>query len=373
MTLQAENLYPPALLGTYAKFATTSLRNKRVERFWLQALARDLLPDERVSVCLRAVQPKRPKMAVMYSPGVGRSHYRGLIVCGRTWQCPVCAARITEGRRSELAAAIGSADLDQVMLTYTLQHSISDKLPALLAALLDSYRRGMKRGRAWELFCKRVGWVGSVRSLEVTYGDNGWHVHCHELVFLKRGQAAQLVDEASWLKHRWLSALAAAGMSASWERGLDVRQGDYWVREYVAKYGHEPIRTPWTLESELTKAPVKLGREGGRSPMQLLADYGLGDLQAGALYVEYVQAFKGRSQLTWSRGLRSRLGLGVEVSDDQLADEDYQDSEILAMLTREQWAVIVRNDWRGQLLEVADSGSRMAVEAFLTARGVEVA
>lgn len=61
----------------------------------------------------------------------------------------------------------------------------------------------------------------------------------------------------------------------------------------------------WDAAREMTGAASKLGRKGGRTPMQLLADFALdGDAEAGRLFQVYAAAFKGRRQLSWSSSLK---------------------------------------------------------------------
>lgn len=58
------------------------------------------------------------------------------------------------------------------------------------------------------------------------------------------------------------------------------------------------------------------------------------------LFREWVVSSHGRKSITWSRGLRARLGLGPEKSDEELATE--QDSgEVVATVDRELWWRIV--------------------------------
>src|SRR6185503_16585697 len=108
--------------------------------------------------------------------------------CGRLWVCPVCAARITEQRRKELSNAVSRWPGKLLLVTFTFRHERRDRLTDLLARLVGKGKqRGafqwMKSGKQWQEILRDVEWVGSVRALEVTYGDNGWHVHIHELVF----------------------------------------------------------------------------------------------------------------------------------------------------------------------------------------------
>lgn len=348
-----------------------------VQRFYLQSLARELVPEKRVGWCLRRVALNVAGgdgwVRIMHNSERNTAHYSGLVVCGLLWACPVCAAKISEGRRVELAAAIKASGYHAVLVTYTLRHNVSDRLKSLLDDTLEAYRK-LKSGRRWQGVKASYQWVGSVRSLEVTHGGHGWHPHIHELVLL----AAPLDDTTRYallseLRDMWLHALAKTGRDASYLWGIDVRDAAAEVADYVAKFGREPIEEKrWTLEHELTKSAVKKARRGGRSPMQLLWDYGQGDQEAGQLWREYALTFHGRNQLVWSRGLRALLGLGAVVSDAELAKECDPAARILAELDRNQWEVVLRNEARGELLRVARSGSAAAVFDFLDGlRGME--
>jgi hypothetical protein len=120
----------------------------------------------------------------------------------------------------------------------------------------------------------------------------------------------------------------------------------------------------------MTLGHIKKARRGGRTPFALLHDYAVNaDLQAGALFAEFVSAFHRRKQLVWSPGLRKRLlGLDVEATDEELAELADQEATLLGTLTLDQWWRVLaapRKDTRGLLLEVAASGGWDAVLNFL--------
>jgi hypothetical protein len=268
--------------------------------------------------------------------------------------CPICAAKISERRRVELTQAIAHTDLVPALVTFTLQHNQGDKPGLLLGALLDSYRF-LKGGRKWANFVSDVGWLGSIRSLEVTYGDNGWHPHLHVLAFFKAGSILDGV--ADFLKSRWVGILERHERTATLIHGVDFRSANTAVAGYVAK---------WGLEHELVKSAVKIARgRNGRTPTQLLLDYVDGDEKAGALWQEYARAFKGKRQLVWSRGLRDLLGLGKEETDEGIVQREEEAAVLLAQLTLKQWRVVLAHNARGELLEVANSGEAGAVLAFV--------
>lgn len=106
----------------------------------------------------------------------------------------------------------------------------------------------------------------------------------------------------------------------------------------------------------MTKSPAKVGKVGGRTAFQLLKDYSEGDSASGSLFIQYAVSFKGKSQLKWSKGLRSLLRMDIEQSDEELAKSMEKDALLLASLSREQWRVILGNDARAELLNIAVSG-----------------
>lgn len=354
----------PNRLGSIARIASTASES-RFQRFHAQKLSAELLPKERVHGCLRHVIPGKDTVQVVIKHGQSAPSYRNLMTCGSVWVCPVCAAKITEERRRELSGVMETTKLNPVLLTYTFSHNAGMDLSAILSAMLEAFRV-FKSGRWFQGLQYKFGWVGSVRALEVTHGANGWHPHMHELVFLERGLDA-IAEGELWhmLSARWLDVLKGQGLTAERDIGLDLTKGGQAIGEYIQK------ASKWGLEHEVTKAPVKRGRKGGRTPFALLVDYGNGDDQAGKLFVEYAYAFKGRNQLVWSRNLRERLGLGKEKTDAELLQDktDILDV-ILARLTRQEFDAVYWSDNRGALLDAAASGDIKQVEDFLIRIGV---
>jgi hypothetical protein len=199
------------------------------------------------------------------------------------------------------------------------------------------------------------GIVGTVRALEVTYGANGWHVHSHEILF-SRGEAR---PDADGLLPVWQTACIRSGFKAPNGHGLSVEDGSK-AAEYASK---------WGAAEELTKAHVKRGKEGGRSPWDLLRDGGSGDRQAAALFVQYAGQFKGKKQLVWSKGLRDLLGLGAERTDEELAGEQVEESVVIATLTREEWSAVLGNDLRAEVLLIAREEGAAGVWRLLSMCG----
>lgn len=384
---------PAAPLGIYARNsskASVSRSDTLLNRFALQATARSILPRERVATCLRRPIPaqsfgrvssldgrgdrqlvgRRALVDVLYAPVIGAAHYGGLQICGSVWLCPVCAAKISEKRRVELSSGVAAwlssevADHRTLLVTLTLQHKLGDNLSTVLDWLKNA-RKGLVSGRWSKDFSSAYGLVGSVRALEITYGSNGWHPHMHILMFFDRELPVGVFSDD--IASRWSYLVSRAGGYANLENGCDVRFSDADIADYVAKFGREP---KWTAAHELTKQVVKISKKGGDTPLELLKSAMWGNTDAARHWLEYAVNLKGQRQLFWSQGLRARLGLLVEKSDEELAVEQDHVAVILAELTYEQWRVILMNDARADLLNVASSGDSDVVWGFLASLGV---
>lgn len=371
-------------LGITAKsiHAPDAILNAKSARFRLQRAAAGLLfdPDRaptdqphRVTGCQR--NRKETGVTVFRAVDGSNARFAGLVTCGSVWHCPVCAAKIAEARRAELMAGLlawkgqgGAAFL----MTLTHPHYADESAADQLAAQ-DKARQRFKNSRAYKRVMAQYGRIGNVSSLEVTYGQNGWHPHVHELIFCKPGLDADR-DAVADLRAAWLAALQKSGLyrydkiGDMQEHAFDLRGGDF-AAEYIAKYGRHPER--WTEADELTKAHAKIGKRGNFgaghvTPFQLLEWYVAGDKRAGALFVEYAEAFAGKRMLTWSPKLKATLKI-ADLDDEELAIEKdpMPDEAICCTLTAEQWALVLSRDARGEVLFIAAKNGAAGVECLL--------
>jgi hypothetical protein len=148
----------------------------------------------------------------------------------------------------------------------------------------------------------------------------------------------------------WSSAAGKVGLGMDRLHGLTVQSTWGAVGDYVAK---------WGIAAELTKP--KKGRGAHLTPFQLLGlVVDTGDVAPLTLFREFAEVFKGRRQLVWSRGLREVLGVGVEKSDEEIADEVTADAVLLATLDYEHWQAVIHYDQlehtRARVLTFADAG-----------------
>lgn len=329
----------------------------RLERFALQSVVRHLLPSSRTANCLRLRQKNAEGVEVYRSIKHRRAHYGGLQTCASVWNCPVCAAKISERRRQELhqlLTAHQSAGGVVLFVTRTAPHSRTDDLGDLLAQLAQA-EASYKAHRDYKTLMKALGVVGTVRTVEVTWGEaNGFHPHVHELVFIR--QPAHLGDIEEDLFRIWKGAAVRAGFKApSRAHGLSVQNGDQ-AAKYVSK---------WGLESEMTQWHRKRGKVASLTPFDLLRWF-LKEAsdRAAALFRIYAENFHGRHQLQYSRGLKKLYEIG-EATDEELAAVQDDDASLLGSLTVAQWRVICAQGQRGALLEVAALRGWEGVEDML--------
>jgi len=327
----------------------------RLERFALQSIVRDLLPNSRTAKCLRWRQ-KDKTVQVWKSKQHQRAHYKGLQTCSSVWTCPVCAAKISERRRTELQALIAAHEATGgvvLLNTRTFPHQRTDVLADLLDQLAKA-EASYKAHRDYKTLAKAFGLVGTVRAVEVTYGSNGWHPHVHELLFLSVPVAIADLEED--LFRIWQGAAVRAGFpSPCRAHGLQLQDGSN-----AAKYASK-----WGLESELTQWHRKRGKIESRTPFDLLRQvFEIQDKQAAALFREYAESFHGRHQLQFSRGLKKLYAI-TEISDDELASLQDDDAVLLGSLSPDQWRLVCDSGQRGSLLEVASSSGWDAVRDLL--------
>jgi len=338
-------------------------RSLRARRYALQSVVRDILPNSRTAKCHRYKTPQKD-VEIWRGASVGaagKAFYKGLMVCGRLWTCPVCAAKISERKRVELSeglASVKAQGLYVYLLTQTIRHGVGDSLSGGLAGIAAAEKR-LWSNRSGLAVKKRLGVVGTIKTTEVTWGaENGWHPHKHTLLILKAPISPSVIQ--SELALLWQDACVKSGLPApTLERGLTVQDGSF-ADKYVSK---------WGLESEMTKGHSKIAKNGGLTPFALLEDVlETGDYRSVCLFKEYAEATKGKRQLVWSNGLRALLLRNPEeVSDLELADSEDPDVEAVffASLSVLEWKAILHYKYRALLLAKCEDESPEIVQAWL--------
>jgi hypothetical protein len=348
--------------------AEDRLMVNRLIRWQRQSVARSIVPGERVAKCYRV--RVRELVDVMRSKKFKRAHYGGLFTCTSVWSCPVCAAKITERRRIELQQAVDKAiskGITFFMVTWTLQHTKQDTLRDVRDSLGVALRK-LRAGRWYQGFIEDWDIVGNVTGSEVTYGTEfGWHYHKHSIFFSNKVLSdLDLQNIQLDLSSKYRSILEKMGRYAHPLIGVHVRSGDSAVADYIAKYGQQRDISNWSLAAEITKGSSKnaLQESDHFTPFELL-DLALHQQDDGSLFREYVNTMKGDHQIRWSADLRAALDLGDEITDEEIASAQDEDAYLFAQVTLSQWRKILRNEKRGQLLEVASMGDVDLFQKFL--------
>lgn len=265
----------------------------------------------------------------------GRTSWSGIEHCNSLWACPLCSARIREGRRSEIQEGFERSKKlgwSAFFVTFTVPHSIETSLDQSLGALRSAYAR-MRRYSSLRDFWSSV--EGVIKATEVQVGCRGFHPHFHCVFFT----SCDAIDEAA-LKRSWSKAVVREGLARPSDAvGVVVKRAtDSGISKYLSKVQENKISL------ELTRADLKRGRvnessaEWHCSPFDLLdpnVELPISMAQRQRLWVDYYRATRGVSAIRWSKGLKRKLSIG-EVSDDELGalDPNYVEAQ-LVFLRRE--------------------------------------
>ena len=249
------------------------------------------------------------------------------------------------------------------MASFTLQHDQDDTLKDLLNHLKAAFQ-ALSRDRQVKFLKAQYGIIGTVSSLEVTHGAAGWHPHKHVLFLSERELSTDEIRAFEReISARYRSILQKRGRYGGESCAVVFTAGgtNKTAAAYVAKGA-------WGAAAELSKAPVKSGHAGNRSPFQLL-DASDQDAQAAALFREYYFAFKGSHQLQYSRGLRALLGMEPELTDEAIAAVE-DEGVVMMSIAPAVWYSICRRELRAQLLIAAKGGNVAALQAWMDERGL---
>lgn len=317
----------------------------RAERYALKSVVNNLYPKSRTAKCSRMTIPHH-QVEVLKAKDYNKAFYSGLVRCGSVWWCPLCASKIAERRRVELVAATTVAKamgMSVYLVTATIPHGLGDDVKLMLNKMLKAWRK-MTDDRQGKKVRESLSLVGTIRALEVTDGQNGFHPHFHALYFIESPSVSKTQIQDSLLS-LWQNVCIKVGLPRPSDlHGLRVDDGDY-LANYVTK---------WGLESELVKGHLKKSRSG-MSPWDLLRDILENDSKRSVgRFKLYADAFKGRRQLYWSNGLKKLLSIS-EVSDEELAVLEEERATRLCEITLEQWRIILAKRLESSVLDIAEN------------------
>lgn len=224
-----------------ASVQNASIGNDAIE---LRARLRPLYVNRRGRLCGMIACLPEAGVSVRETRDGRSASYHGVMTCNSVHACPVCSGKIRIEKRVKIERAlrIGARVAAMFngarprMLTVTLRHDGSESLLSLRKGVLGAWRRLRKNGTVQRIWKKRV--FGSVRAIEVTHGENGWHPHLHIVLLTTEWSAAELAI----LERAWCDAvLDELGEQAEPERTIGLR----WTEErpntayYLSKLGLE--------------------------------------------------------------------------------------------------------------------------------------
>lgn len=294
----------------------------------------------------------------------GYAKFGGLSYCGNVWQCPCCASAIAFQRSREVYHAMAENAKrggQAVFLTLTQPHRSKDALKPLIERQQSAVSKCFANGSI-KRFLKSHGYLGQIRAFEITHGDlNGWHPHLH-IILLFDGisiNKAENIEEMRSLFYKFWSQwiVSQGGLMPSFEHGVDVRlprRGDTEeIAAYIAKWG-----------MEVTATHTKEGKNGSRTPFQILDDIAHGDYdwKEVNLLREYADATHKRRRIFWSKGLKNLFDV-EEKTDEELADTPVK--EVRFTLKWPEFKIIRAAGLCGELLSIATTYSESMTQQWV--------
>ena len=365
--------------GALVPLDRTEVDLRRV-RYQLQRVAHNVLGfKHRIGFCHRGLG--HDSIGAHIRNSGGRYSYGGLAVCANAWVCPVCATRIAHRRADEVRQLILEAQKQKFvveMVTLTVPHGLGDSAKFLADSVTAAWRAFVNHGswkrpggpRSFPGIRRRASVKGYVRALEVTHGSNGWHPHLHIIFISEHG----LMQHRCRIWELWANVCVSLGLGQpSLERGVDIQDGEK-AGEYLCKFSDdgELLQTrqgqgiKWDAADELTLANKKSGRNGSRKPHQILADAQFNHKDI-LLFREFADAFKGKSQLQWTPGLKKWAGVG-EFTDEEIAEAE-SETDLVFVIPVAYWLKIIKSsasgDRRSTVLRLCENGGMNALARYL--------
>lgn len=314
----------------------------RSERWRVRGLLWKVSDLRRVRSCGR-ITTRNTREVDVRANGVSVG-FSGLAVCGSVWACPVCNSKIQAVRRLEVGVAVTqalAAGGGAAFGAYTLRHHCLSDPDGLWRALSTCWR-AVAQDRQVREVRESLGHVGIVRSAEVTHGRNGWHPHLHPIhlfdspVSASDVTALHTVQMGAWVRAAERLGLEAPTTQAQHLHRVTGSNANEELSQYLAKVS-------W----EMTSTQTKRGTGDSRTPWDLLRSvWESEDIQTARedldLWHRYEAFSKGKRALTWSRGLRARVGLDREAEDQEIAEAAPGDDSD-AVLTVLDWSPFMRD------------------------------
>lgn len=335
-------------------------------------------PLERQCNCLRSQNGTASFVDLFKKPGQDKAYYKGLQTCGSVHSCPLCASKITEYRKTELETLLDKTrDKYHYLITLTIPHyyyqSCSDVRKMFMTA-----RRKFKDWRPlqkdptfvpYSQLMKHYKYDGSVTTVEVTHGQNGWHIHSHELFIFEKPvtdlEKFRNIIYRSWKKSvEHTKGIEINDLQAFEKRSvrIDELKGDHTnvMTTYLTKIDNDER---WGASVEMTKGNLKIADNQNVTPFGMLYKINSETDQDqkkilwnkyAKLFYEYCKAFKGKQFIYFSKNLKRKYGL-IELKDEQIVDLDDLVKEFYGFFEPStEWQEIKQLGLRGWIIQNSD-------------------
>jgi len=297
----------------------------------------------------------------------------GVETCGSVWSCPVCSSKIAAHRNTELNK-VNTAWREKggsiLFATFTMRHQSGDSLASLWDGLSASWRR-LVSGKGYQDLKTQYDIGGYVRVVEVTHGDNGWHVHTHTAFYLNRELSDfELEQLQQRLYARWVNALDKDGFTASQAHGVDVirTQEGSGLGAYMTKFA----LTHSSLVQEMTNGQNKIAKKTNRVPFKILADIvDNGETKDISLWETWENTSRGRRMMTWSVGLREIAKLTRELTDEEIVLLDQLNGTLIFTVPSKSWASLMRTNHAADILTTMENFGIWATIDLLASYGID--
>jgi hypothetical protein len=297
----------------------------------------------------------------------GHNYYTNLQHCAMYWVCPVCAHKIEQARVDEIYNALvdyRSKGYEIYFITGTLPHYTNERLEDNLKILIEGFD-SVKQHRSVQGKLKDK--LVYLRSLEITYGKNGFHPHIHGIFILPPTEASDYLKE---FKEQWGSMLKRYGKYNSYVENRAFKV-DPWnnkveqLADYVCKTG---------IADEVARGQSKK-RSSGYTPFQILGlitDGQEWELKADQVEVfkEYAGTIKGKRMIQTSRGFYEMAGI-QEKTDEEIVQDDKK-SQVLFSVTAKVWANVIHKNIVTEMITAYDYNGFPAIMNCLDRSGIQV-
>lgn len=286
----------------------------------------------------------------------GELAWLGTYKCASPRFCPLCGAAIAEKNKNDIERGLAKAiqkGWSFIFLTFTIPH-YKTQHPMDIVNGLENARRIYNHGNDFTKFAKEHGKEGTITRYEETYGKHGWHPHIHEIMLFDHILSIEEYNGVtSFLKDKWSRACYKAKLVKENRTKAFEKYGfssDYTavpekIAGYISKMGswsdtsdafkenakkeitecskQQRKSFSYELSSTSSKSPILAE---GRTPWDIYAGSADGNEADFLLWLEYVQCFKDKKHLVWSRLLKAELGV-KDIDEEEKVHADDEDSK----------------------------------------------